>query len=234
MSLYHISVCVPTIISTILTVPSAYKVVWLHAQLLIKYRRSRTIGHIVSPDTVDCHHYILEWWLYHCFVAVHNCVKDLWRMQHCHLHFFTHFSTSTASTCMRFTLLTPPPPLQECHSDRQKRIVSFSSLQSCLIQPFPVIVWLKLSHIQTWCHITLLQTRLLIESCVGMNKWINWSVSPLSLQSCTLYAIFTDATGRIAWKHYWSPKDVIRRAARLAVSNIRRFGRPIPTFSQLK
>ena len=60
------------------------------------------------------------------------------------------------------------------------------------------------------------------------------SVPPLTLQSCTLYVIFTDANGLTAGKHYWSRNDVIRKAARLAVSNIRRFGRPIPTFSQLR
>ena len=55
-----------------------------------------------------------------------------------------------------------------------------------------------------------------------------------SLQSCTLYAIFTDKTGRTAWNNYRSSYYILRRAAWLAVYNIKRFTRPVPTYSQLQ
>ena len=54
-----------------------------------------------------------------------------------------------------------------------------------------------------------------------------------SLQSCTLYEIFTDESGRTANQTCRSYDEVIKRAAGHAMKNMEEFGRVVPTYSQL-
>lgn len=177
--------------------------------------------------------FLLIAWLYY----FHKCISHrLHKMYPCHWQLLSHSSNQlllSSDVCMYVTPLPLLSHLQECYN--YIKIVHY--LVSSAV--------FSLSWVWSRPHPTLLLKT--IKPHPDILPWVkdSWqersytgtpcfSSLSLSLQSRTLYAIFTDTDKKAAEKNYDSRYVVLRRAARLAIYNVKTFGKLVPTSTQLQ